>query len=73
MNPACYQYPVENGCLPGDRIRIEDEENFENFTHGRPVTWKLSRIQYIADYTSLITFILCVGFLIRIFLRRKTV
>jgi len=61
MNPVCYQYPEENNCTPGDRIRIDDQENFESFTHGRPVTWKLSRLQQIADYTSLFTFILLLG------------
>jgi len=65
MNPACYQYPEENHCKPGDRIRTDDEENFQNFSRGMPVTWKLSLLQHIADYTSLLTLIFCVCYLIR--------
>lgn len=73
MNPACYQYPEENNCLPGDRIKLDDEENFENFTHGRPTTWKLSLLQQVADYTSLATMVALLGTLFTLWIRKKTV
>lgn len=53
MNPACYQYPEENGCKPLDRIAVADAENFERFRTGGKVTWSLSRFQRIADTVSL--------------------
>jgi hypothetical protein len=63
VNPACYQYPDENGCRPGDRIRVEDGANLDNFRRGLPVTWKVSRAQRAADVTSLLTLCLCVAWL----------
>lgn len=73
MNPACYQYPEENNCLPGDRIKFDDEENLDHFTNGRPVTWKLSTLQHVADYTSLITLFILLGFMAYLLGRRKSV
>lgn len=76
-NPACFQYPEENHCKPGDRIAVEDRENFENFRRGLPVTWKLSRAQIWSDRVSLATFIACLGIIavagVRRFSSRKKV
>jgi len=66
MNPACYQYPDENDCKPGDRISIADAQNLYNFAHGLPVTWKVSTVQQIADATSalaLVFFLLALRYL----------
>ena len=52
MNPACYQYPNENHCKPGDRISIGDGDNLRRFTTGLPVTWEVSRAQQVADLVS---------------------
>jgi hypothetical protein len=59
MNPACYQYPDENHCKPGDRIAVADGDNLSRFTGGRPVTWKVSRAQEIADIVSALALLLC--------------
>jgi hypothetical protein len=64
MNPSCYQYPSENHCKPGDRIAVDDAENFAHFTHGLPVTWKVSRAQRVADVASGIS-LLCLLALFR--------
>lgn len=61
VNPSCYQYGDENGCLPGDPISVTDGQNFENFRNGLPVTWKLSFGQRLADAISLVTLIACLG------------
>jgi hypothetical protein len=63
MNPACYQYPEENHCKPGDRIAVSDAENLSNFVQGNPVTWKLSETQSWADVTTLATLFMLLAFL----------
>jgi hypothetical protein len=55
VNPSCYQYPKENDCKPGDRIRLSDSENFERFIRGLPTSWKLSTMQHAADAITLIS------------------
>jgi hypothetical protein len=57
MNPACYQYPEQNDCAPGDRIRQSDGDNLDRLTHGRPVTWRVSAAQQIADLLSALSFV----------------
>ncbi|PIR48668.1 hypothetical protein COU80_03105 [Candidatus Peregrinibacteria bacterium CG10_big_fil_rev_8_21_14_0_10_55_24] len=64
INPSCYVYPRENDCQPGDRIRTEDRENLERFTHGEPVTWRMSLLQHIANWTSLLTLLSCIGIIL---------
>ncbi len=63
LHPACFQYPEENFCKPGDRIVASDRENFENFRAGLAVTWKLSRLQTVSDWASLLTLTFTVFFL----------
>ena len=58
MNPACYQYPTENHCKPGDRISVGDGDNLTRFTAGLPVTWEVSRAQQIADLVSAFSLVL---------------
>ena len=53
MNPACYQYPSENDCTPGDRIAVSDSDNFRSFIKGNTVKWRFSTAQKTADIVSL--------------------
>jgi len=64
MNPACYQYPKENNCKPGDRISINDRINLESFITGKPVSWKLSKAQILSDRISLYSFGISLGMLV---------
>ena len=64
INPACYVYPQENDCKPGDRIRAEDRENLMRFTHGEKVTWRMSLLQRIANWTSLLVLLFCMGIIL---------
>jgi hypothetical protein len=57
MNPACYQYPKENQCVPGERIREDDVDNLYRFTHGEQVTWRISFLQELADLLSGLAFL----------------
>ncbi len=61
MNPACYAYPEANNCTPGDRIAAGDRTNFNAFTKGGTLTWKVSWTQWIADRLSLLGLALCSG------------
>lgn len=54
-NPSCIQYGAENGCKPGDRIRIDDLKNLERFVNGEPTTWRLSTAQMWADRLTVMT------------------
>jgi hypothetical protein len=72
MNPACYQYPRENLCRPGDRILEVDRSNFERFTHGQPVTWKVSELQHVADLISLFAFTTLIVLTVMVALPRRS-
>lgn len=54
-NPACMVYPDANGCKSGDRILVTDKENLERFRTGKPTTWKMSRLQHIANWLSVMS------------------
>jgi hypothetical protein len=63
-NPASLVYPEENDLGQFERISVNDKENFLNFIHNRPTTWKRPPNQYVADYVSLDAFILAVVILL---------
>ncbi|MDP2646802.1 MAG: hypothetical protein Q8P24_17830 [Desulfobacterales bacterium] len=54
-NPACYMYPMENQCEPGDHFRIEQWREAEQFLAFRPFTYQTSKLQKWANRVSLIT------------------
>lgn len=51
-NPACYLYPEENACEPGDAFRVEQIGDARRFTRFEPFAWERSRGQRIADALS---------------------
>ncbi len=55
-NPACYVYPEENGCQPGDHFRADQIEAARRFTHFEPFPWERPLRQRIADTVSLLAF-----------------
>ncbi len=67
-NPACMVYPKENDCEPGDRILVSDKENAERFRTGQKTTWKMSGLQHISNWISILTLIGCVVIIV---VRRK--
>lgn len=69
QNPACFQYPDANGCTPGDKIAVDDKENFVKFTNGLKTSWKLSTMQRIADGVSLLALIFSMLFLFVTFIQ----
>jgi hypothetical protein len=51
-NPACYLFPRENGCQPGDPFRIDEKESLKALTGYRPMRFARSTLQAVADRTS---------------------
>lgn len=51
-NPACYLYPRENGCRPGDHFRTDEIESLKALTDYRPIPFARSALQIAADWVS---------------------
>ncbi len=62
-NPACYVFPEENGCVPGDHFRVEDRAKAEAFVSYHPFPFVKSTAQHWADHITLISLLLLVMFL----------
>ena len=52
-NPACYLYPHENGCTPGDPFRVGEEDEAQRFISFHPFSYRVSRWQRVADWLNL--------------------
>ena len=52
-NPACYLYPQENQCTPGDHFRIDQIAAASQFINFRPFDFRASRIQRLANWLNL--------------------
>lgn len=48
-NPACYVFPEENACKPGDLFKISQRAQAESFLSYKPYDFKKSRLQSISD------------------------
>ncbi len=48
-NPACFVFPVENGCQPGDQFRADQRAEAEAFVSYAPFPFHKSRAQRVAD------------------------
>ncbi len=55
-NPACYVYPKENDCSPGDHFREDQIEAMENFVSYRPFAFKISTAQKAANALTIFGF-----------------
>jgi hypothetical protein len=51
-NPACYLFPRENGCRPGDHFLATEREEAERFTRYLPIRFEISRAQVVADWVT---------------------
>lgn len=52
-NPACYVFPEENDCKPGDSFRADQRAAAEAFVAYKPYPFNKSRLQRIADYLTM--------------------
>lgn len=48
-NPACYVFPKENGCQPGDQFRADQRREAEAFVSYRPFAFNKGHAQQLAD------------------------
>ncbi len=53
-NPACFVFPVENGCQPGDQFRADQRAQAEAFVSYAPFPFEKSRAQHLADGLTMI-------------------
>ena len=54
-NPACYLYPQENSCVPGDHFTLSQRDAAQAFADYKPYPFELSSAQQIANWVTLIT------------------
>lgn len=57
-NPACYLYPNENNCQPGDHFLLNQREDAENFINFRPFRYQTSLIQKVANTINIVALIM---------------
>jgi hypothetical protein len=48
-NPACYLFPEENNCRPGDHFKISQKAQAQLFAHYQPFAFEVSLKQKIAN------------------------
>jgi hypothetical protein len=56
-NAACYLFPAENACAPGDQFTIEDREDAFKFLAYKPYDFAMPASQKVADGLSLVAFL----------------
>lgn len=60
-NPACYVWPVENGCAPGDHFLVSQRPQAEAFSSYRPFAFNKSRLQQTADTVTIVALVTLCG------------
>ncbi len=58
-NPACYVFPLENICRPGDHFEAYQLNEAKAFAHYKPFPFKISARQAVANALTLISLIGC--------------
>lgn len=51
-NPACYVFPGQNACRPGDAFKIAQSDKAESLAHYRPFEFAPSHLQILAGWVS---------------------
>jgi len=63
-NPACYVFPRENKCRPGDHFTIEQKSELFRFASYHPYSFSVPSRQTIADASSPISLMLCLIYIL---------
>jgi hypothetical protein len=63
-NPACYLFPEENHCSPGDHFTLGQEDEASAFVHFRPFAFKMSAAQQAANILSVTSLLAVLLFLL---------
>ena len=72
FNPSCFIFPKENNCLPGDVFKKNQIKELENFLSYKNFKFKMSKLQKIFNYISILSF-LFIFFYIIYYISRKLV
>ena len=62
-NPACYVFPEENGCSPGDHLKEGEEQEAEKFLSFKEYDFRISTAQKAANFSSLVLHLLLIFYL----------
>lgn len=63
-NPACYVYPAENGCLPGDHFTLQQKTDMLQFASYRAFPFRVPMEQTVAGWLSAAALVLSVLYLL---------
>ncbi len=63
-NPACYVFPKENNCRPGDHFEASQRADAEKFLQYKPYPFAKSALQKFADAVNMISLLLLLSILI---------
>jgi hypothetical protein len=67
-NPACYVFPRENHCEPGDHFRVDQKAEMEDFIAYRPFHFEISTAQKIANLVTKMGLVASAGVLLSVIL-----
>lgn len=51
-NPACYLYPEQNNCVPGDHFKASQRDAAQAFASYKPYPFSFSSVQKIANWVT---------------------
>lgn len=57
-NPACYTYPEQNECVPGDHFTVNQKDVAQTFVSYKPFPFNFARSQKLANWITLTTLVL---------------
>jgi hypothetical protein len=69
-NPACYVFPNENGCLPGDHFRKNQLTSAKKFVTFLAFDFNVSKLQKIANGVTISTLWLYILFITFVVIRK---
>ncbi len=61
-NPACYAFPEENQCTPGDHFSVAEKSKAQAFTSFQPYEFEMPTRQKMANWLTLLSLIGMIGF-----------
>ena len=72
-NPACYLYPEQNNCTPGDHFTVAQRDAAQAFANYKPYPFNFSAVQQAANRVTLATLsLLAILFATALYLRITT-
>jgi putative flippase GtrA len=72
-NPACYVFPAENHCQPGDHFTLAQKAEAQLFAHYKPFSFAIPLKQKIANLITQLALLLvigCLGFALMRYLKQ---